>query len=80
MTIELVRNALGWCSIINIGIFLWWFGWFALAHDFVSRFHGKWFDLSRQQFDAIHYAVMAFFKLCIIIFNLVPYIALRIID
>ncbi len=80
MTIELIRAALGWCSIIDMGIFLWWFGWFALAPDFLYRFHGKWFNIPREQFDAIQYAAMAFFKLCIIVFNLVPYFALRIID
>ena len=31
------------------------------------------------QFDAIHYAGMTVFKLGIILFNLVPYIALRIV-
>jgi len=79
MTIELVRATLGWCSIINIGLLLWWFAFFALAHDWVYRFHAKWFTLSHEKFDSIHYAGMAFFKLCIIVFNLVPYFALRII-
>jgi hypothetical protein len=32
-----------------------------------------------EQFDAIHYAGMTVFKLGIILFNLVPYIALRIV-
>ncbi len=80
MTIELMRAALGWCSVINIGILLWWFAWFALAHDWIYRVHGKWFNLSRENFDWVHYAAMAFFKLCIIFFNLIPYFALRIID
>ncbi len=79
MTIDLVRDALLWCFIINIGILLWWFLFFTLAHDWVYQFHGKWFKLSVDKFDAIHYAGMAFFKICIFLFNIVPYFALSIV-
>ncbi len=79
MTIDLVRDALLWCFIINIGILLWWFLFFSLAHDWVYQFHGKLFKLSVEQFDAIHYAGMAFFKICIFVFNIVPYFALCIV-
>ena len=79
MTIDLVRDALLWCFIINIGILLSWFLFFTLAHDWVYRFHGKWFKLSVEKFDTIHYAAMAFFKICIFVFNIVPYFALCIV-
>ncbi|NQV01647.1 MAG: hypothetical protein HQ542_03305 [Bacteroidia bacterium] len=79
MTIDTVRDALLWCFVINMGLLLWWFLFFTLAHDWIYRFHGKWFKLPVEKFDAIHYAGMAFFKICILVFNLVPYIALRII-
>jgi hypothetical protein len=35
--------------------------------------------LSVERFDAIHYAGMLFFKICIFLFNIVPYFALRIV-
>ncbi len=79
MTIDLVRDALLWCFIINIGILLWWFLFFSLAHDWVYQFHGKWFKLSVERFDTIHYASMAFFKICMFVFNIVPYFALCIV-
>ena len=79
MTIDILREALLWCSIINIGFFLWWFLFFALAHDLVYRLHSRWFNLPVDKFDTIHYAGMAFYKLCIFVFNLVPYFALRIV-
>jgi hypothetical protein len=69
MTIEVVRDILAWCAVINIGLLLWWF----------YRFHSKWFNLSVDRFDAIHYAGMAAFKMGIWLFNLVPYFALRIV-
>lgn len=42
--------------------------------------HSQWFHLSREQFDAVHYADMALYKLGILLFNLIPYIALRIVE
>ena len=79
MTIEIIRNFLAWCSVINIGLLLFWWLWFMLGHDFIFRIHGKWFKLSEEQFDAIHYALMGFFKIGIFLFNVVPYFALRIV-
>ncbi len=79
MTIDLVRNVLMWCSIINTGLLLWWFLFFTLAHDWVYRFHGKWFKLTVERFDAIHYAGIAFFKICILMFNIIPYVVLLIV-
>ncbi len=79
MTIDLVRDALLWCFIINMGILLWWFLFFSLAHDWVYHFHGKWYKLSVEKFDAIQYGGIAFYKICIFLFNIVPYFALRIV-
>ncbi len=79
MTIDLVRDALLWCFIINIGILLWWFLFFTLAHDWVYQFHGKWFKLPVEKFDTIHYAGIALYKICIFVFNIVPYFALCIV-
>ena len=79
MTVEIICEFLAWCSLINVGLLLFWFLWFTLAHDFVYRIHGKWLKLSVERFDAIHYAGMTFFKICIFLLNVVPYIALRIV-
>ena len=79
MTAEIIREFLGWCSVINGGVLLWWWLWFRLAHDFIYRIHRQWFNLSMERVDAIHYSLMGSFKLCIILFNIVPYVALRIV-
>lgn len=79
MTVEIVRDVLAWCSVINMGLLLWWWLFLMLAHDFVYRFHGKWFNLTVEKFDAIHYKGMMFYKLCIFLLNIVPYLALRIV-
>lgn len=79
MTLELIRSALAWSTVINYGILLWWFLFFTLAHDWMYRFHGKWFRLSVNTFDGLHYGAMAVFKVGILLLNLTPYLALRIV-
>ena len=76
MTIESVRATLGWCTLINMALLLWWFVFFWLAHDWLYRFHGRFFQLSLETFDSIHYLGMAFYKIGIFLFNLVPYLVL----
>ena len=72
MNIETVRRILLWCTVINYGILLIWFFVFMLAHDWMDQFHGRWFRLSVEQFDMLHYAGMSVYKLGIILLNLVP--------
>ena len=79
MTLEIIRDALGWCTLINFGILLAWGLGFLLARDFMFRIHSRLFKLSEEQFDVIHYTGMAFFKMVILVFNLTPYLALRIV-
>lgn len=78
MTVEFFAEVLLWSAAINYGVLVVWFAMFTLVHDWMHRLHGRWFRLSVERFDALHYAALAFYKLCIILFNLVPYIALRI--
>jgi len=79
MELVTIRAFFAWCSVINMALLLWWVLFLLFAHDWTYRIHCKWFKISVEKFDAIHYAGMAFFKLAVFMFNLVPYFALRII-
>jgi len=79
MTLVEIRSALAWCTVINFGLLIWWFLFISLAHDWTYRLHSKWYNIPVEKFDAIHYAGIAFFKILVLTFNLVPYLALRIV-
>jgi hypothetical protein len=79
MNIDVVRDLLFWCTVINYAVLLVWFLFFSLAHDSMYRLHARWFRLSAERFDALHYAGMAIYKIGILLFNLVPYVALIIV-
>ena len=78
MNVETLRDALLWCTVINYAMLLLWAALVLLAPGFV-RWHGRWFGMSAEQFNAVHYGGMLLYKLGVLLFNLVPYIALRIV-
>ncbi len=79
MSIETITAVLGWSTLLNYAVLLYWALFFIFAHDWMYRFHGKWFRISVEQFDAIHYVSMAFYKLLVFVFNLAPWIVLKFI-
>ncbi|MCP3999659.1 MAG: hypothetical protein GY727_01980 [Gammaproteobacteria bacterium] len=80
MVIEIIAGILGWAAVLNYAVLIVWFLVFTLAHDWIYGMHHKWFKIPPESFDVIHYAALAFYKLCIFLFLLGPYIALRIIN
>ena len=78
MMISELKEILLWCVGINYGVLLIWFGVFVFAHEWMYRLHTRWFKLSVETFDALHYAGLSIYKMGIILLNLVPLIALYI--
>ena len=79
MSIETAKNVLLWCLVVNYGVLLCWFLAFRFGHAWMFRLHGRWFRLSEEHFDAVHYAGMAVYKIGVLLFNLAPYAALIIV-
>ena len=80
MTAIEIREILLWSLVVNYGILIIWFAAFRFAHDPLYRIHSRWFKLSAETFDAIHYAGMAIYKVGVLLLNLAPFIALHIIE
>ncbi|PWK81540.1 DUF6868 family protein [Fulvimonas soli] len=76
MNSDLPFRFLAWSLAANYLILLVWFLAFAFARNGLRRLHGRWFGLSDDTFDAIHYGGMAVYKIGILLFNLVPLVAL----
>ncbi|HSD50738.1 MAG TPA: hypothetical protein VLG48_04965 [Candidatus Methylomirabilis sp.] len=76
MTTNEIERVLLWCVGINYGVMLVWFGIFVYAHDWMYRLHARWFKLSVETFDALHYAGLSLYKIGVILLNLVPLVAL----
>ena len=76
MNLETLREFLLWSLVINYGVLLIWFAAFTLAHDRLYRLHSRWFAVSRETFDALHYGGMAVYKIGALLLNLAPLVAL----
>jgi phosphoglycerol transferase MdoB-like AlkP superfamily enzyme len=80
MELERLKRMLAWSIVINYLILIVWFFAFVFAHEQLRDLHTRWFKLSAEQFDFANYLGMAIYKIGIMLFFLVPYIALRITD
>jgi hypothetical protein len=79
MSVESAQGFLLWCLVVNYDILLLWFLVFWFGHDWILKLHSRWFQMSKERFDGIHYVCMAIYKVGILLFNLSPYVALRLI-
>ena len=66
-----------WCTLINIALFTFWILWLMLAPDLVYKIQTRFFPMPREHFDRVMYAFLGAFKLLLIFFNLVPFLALK---
>ncbi len=69
-----------WNLLFNYGLLLFWAVMILTTRKCVFRWHRKFFDLTDEQFNLIHYAGITFYKILIFAFCLFPYLALRIIN
>lgn len=69
---------LGWSSIINIGLLLFSSLMLTACRNPIQKLHAKLFNISEESLPPIYIKVIAQYKILIIIFNVVPYFALRI--
>tara|TARA_B100000963_G_C22549162_1_gene635926 strand:+ start:408 stop:704 length:297 start_codon:yes stop_codon:yes gene_type:complete len=77
MTKENLQTFLGWCTVINLGLLLYWILALVFAHDWVFWVHTSAVEISKESFAEINYAMMGYFKLAVILFNVTPYLVLR---
>ena len=78
MSLTELKHLLVISTLINYAIVTIWFLVFVYAHEALYQLHTRWFRLSPQDFDKIHYAAMAIYKIGVLLLNLVPLIAISI--
>lgn len=79
MSIDVLREFFMWCLILNAGFLAVAFGVCAGAGDWVYRMHSRWFPMPRETFNVTIYGLIGRMKLAVLVFNLVPWLALVIV-
>ena len=79
MSIEEVTELLGWVSVINIAILL--LSTFAVIsmRKRITNIHTKLFGLNEKDLGNAYFQYLAQFKIAIIVLNIAPYFALKIL-
>ena len=80
MSLATLRSVLLWSTVINYGFLIFWCLLMVAPHGWMHRLWGRRFRLSEEHFDAIQFSGIVLYKLLIVVFNLVPYIALRLAE
>ena len=68
----------GWCSVVNIGILIFASLAVTLMRDTMLSIHEKMFGLGEADLSRAYFQYLAQYKIAMIVLNLVPYIALKI--
>lgn len=76
MDIATVRTFFMWCTVINGGLLILSFVILTFAADWVYRMHSKWYPIPREAFNIVIYSFIGLFKILVMVFNVVPWIAL----
>ncbi|HBZ30201.1 MAG TPA: hypothetical protein DEO56_06340 [Nitrosomonas nitrosa] len=78
-SIELITEFFGWCVVINTSILISATFFLVPMRDSISNIHGKMFMISEENLSHAYFQYLAHYKIAILIFNLVPYIALKLV-
>lgn len=72
-----VTTFLGWCSVINVALLLMTTLVLLFCKQPILRIHCQLFDLDETDMNRIYISYIAHYKIVILMLNVVPYLALR---
>ncbi|WNO62242.1 DUF6868 family protein [Rheinheimera sp. MMS21-TC3] len=79
-TIIIVTQFFGWSLVINSSILLFTTLVLTWFRPRIKAIQAKMFALEKAQLNLVYFKYLAYYKIGIIIFNLAPYISLKIIS
>jgi hypothetical protein len=80
MNIVEFANLLGWCTLLNFALLSFSSIALLIAHKPISKLHARLFKLEQSEISIAYFNYLANYKILILMFNLVPYLALRIMS
>jgi hypothetical protein len=70
----------GWCTVINLGIYLLTVVGLTLFRSMVLRMNARMFSISEEDVARVSFQYVAAYKLAITLLCFVPYVALKIMS
>lgn len=79
MSLETARSFFLWCSIMNIVLLLVWAALATLGRGWLYRLVSRLFRVSPEYLDMLNLAGITAYKTGVLLFNIVPCIALHLV-
>ena len=78
-SLETLAAFLAWCTLINIGMLMFASLLLVYARGPIAKIHAGMFGLDDQDLSRAYFQYIAQYTIDIFVFNLMPYLALRIL-
>lgn len=78
-SVQTLREFLGWCTVMNVVLLLLASLILMAAGGPVRRIHGRISGLSDDDLSRAYFQYLGQYKIAILVFNLVPYLALHMV-
>jgi len=79
-SLQTARAVLAWCTLMNLILLALASSAVMLVGGPIRRLHARMFDLSEDDLSRAYFQYLAHYKISILVFNLAPYLALRIVE
>ena len=79
MDIQMLTQFFMWCTVLNVVLCTLSGVLCMCASDWMYGIHIKLFSVSRETFNTAVYGFLGFYKVHIMVFNVIPYIVLLIV-
>ena len=76
-SLETLTEFLGWCTILNLGMLALTAILVMAMRGLMTRIHAAMFGVSEGDLPSMYFKYMAQYQIAIFVFNLAPYIALK---
>jgi hypothetical protein len=77
-SVDTLATFFGWCAVLNLGILFFALPFLTAGHRFVGRLHAKMFGVREEEARATFFRVFQQFRVGLVIFSIVPWLALKI--
>ncbi|WP_299083645.1 DUF6868 family protein [uncultured Ruegeria sp.] len=77
MTQEFLTTVFGWMTVLNIAVLLFSTLMILIMLDWIAGIHGRMFQMERADVKKAYFRYLANYKILIIVFCLMPWLALH---
>ena len=77
MSMEQLAEFIGWCTVINLVLLAFTGLCLMTLKNWMAKIHSGMFGLKREEAQKVYLQYLAVYKVAFLIFNFVPYVALK---